>query len=106
MPLSRASSVRGIASVAQSLAARIFLVAINALTGIVTARALRPEGRGELAATILWPSLLASVVTLGLPGALIFNVRRNERDTSRYLGAAALLGLLVSIVAMAIGYLG
>src|ERR1700742_80719 len=40
-------------AVAQSVAAKMLIIAINAVTGIITARALKPEGRGELAALVL-----------------------------------------------------
>jgi O-antigen/teichoic acid export membrane protein len=93
-------------SVIQSIAARCLMIGINAATGIVTARALKPEGRGELAALILWPSFLASVMTLGIPSSLIFNIRRDERNAGTYLGAATVLGSLLSIVAMLGGYVG
>ena len=45
----------GLAAVMQSMAGRILFVLINAATGAVTARALHPSGRGELAALGVWP---------------------------------------------------
>src|SRR4051812_40013919 len=94
------------ASVIKSMVARGALIGINAATGIVTARALKPEGRGELAAMILWPSFLASVMTLGIPSSLIYNVRRDERSAGRYLAAATIVGTLLSVIAMLAGYFG
>jgi hypothetical protein len=61
---SRPKKLSSVAAVAQSIGARLFMVAINAATGILTARALQPAGRGELAAMILWPVFLASALTL------------------------------------------
>ena len=52
--LSIARGRSGLASVVQSLVIKLLVVAINTTTGIITARALQPEGRGELAALILW----------------------------------------------------
>ena len=70
-------------AVIQSVAAKVMIIGINALTGIITARALRPEGRGELAAMILWPVFLASALSLGVPSALTFQLRRNPGEAVR-----------------------
>ena len=43
-----------------SLAASVGIQAVNVFTGILLARGLGPEGRGEFAAVILWPTVLAS----------------------------------------------
>jgi O-antigen/teichoic acid export membrane protein len=90
-------------AVLQSVAARGFIMGINALTGILTARALRPAGRGELAAMILWPVLLANALSLGLPSALTFQLRRNPVQQPQLVGAAFLLALLSSAAAALLG---
>jgi O-antigen/teichoic acid export membrane protein len=66
----------------RAIVARFVLFGLNGLTGVITARTLDPAGRGELAAMIIWPVLLAALTTLGLPGALIYHVRRNPNRTS------------------------
>ena len=58
------------AATLQTALARVLILAINMGTGIITARFLGPQGRGEQAAIILWPQLLAYLMTLGLPAAL------------------------------------
>jgi O-antigen/teichoic acid export membrane protein len=94
-----------VVAVAQSIGARLLMVAINAATGILTARALQPAGRGELAAMILWPVFLASALTLGVPSALTFQLRNNPEKRSQLLGAALLLAALVGLVGMVAGTL-
>jgi len=91
------------AAVIQSVAARGLTMGINALTGILTARALRPSGRGELAAMILWPVFLANALSLGMPSALTFQLRRNPARQSQLVGAAFLLALLSSAGAALLG---
>ncbi|HEX9002882.1 MAG TPA: polysaccharide biosynthesis protein, partial [Blastocatellia bacterium] len=66
----------GLSAVLQSLVVKLLVVAINTATGIITARMLRPDGRGELAAMILWPVFLANALTLGVPSSLVYNLRR------------------------------
>jgi len=75
-------SSKGFHAVAQSITSKALILALQAGTGILTARELRPWGRGELAAMILWPLLVASVTTLGVPSSLIYflRYRPHERD--------------------------
>ena len=91
------------AAVAQSIGAKLFIIAMNAATGILSARALQPAGRGELAAMILWPVFLASALTFGLPSALTFQLRSNPEKSSRLMGAGLLLAFLTGTIGAIIG---
>src|SRR5260221_145401 len=90
-------------AVAQSIAAKCLIIAIGAATGIISARTLQPAGRGELAAMILWPVFLASALTLGIPSALTFQLKRNPEKQSQLMGAALLLALLTGGLAALVG---
>jgi O-antigen/teichoic acid export membrane protein len=90
-------------AVAQSVWAKLFIVGINASTGILTARNLMPAGRGELAAMTLWPVFLGSALTLGMPSALTYQMRSQPERQARLVGAALLIAVLCSIAAMALG---
>lgn len=69
-------------AIAHTIFNRLCIVLINACTGIITARMLLPNGRGELAAMILSPVLLGIVTTAGIPSSLIYFLsRRNEHAT-------------------------
>lgn len=87
-----------------SMTFRVGTIALNAATGIVTARALSPEGRGELASMVIWPMLFAGLTTFGLPSALVYHMRRESRDEPALVGWALLLSLCGSIVGTAIGW--
>lgn len=91
------------AAVLQSISAKVLIIGVNILTGILSARSLRPEGRGELAAMILWPVFLASVLSLGVPSALTFQLKRNPGKQSQLMGAALLLAILAGAVAVLLG---
>jgi len=91
------------AAVMQSVATKALILGINALTGIITARALRPAGRGELAAMILWPVFLANALSLGVPSAVTFQLRRNPGKQSQLMGAACLLAILSGVAAALLG---
>lgn len=92
-----------LAAVVQSVGAKFLIIGVNALTGILTARALRPAGRGELSAMTLWPVVLASVMTFGIPSAVTFQLRRSPQKRAELLGAALVLATLTGIVAMVVG---
>jgi O-antigen/teichoic acid export membrane protein len=92
-----------VAATVQTLLTRILIIGINVATGIITARTLGAEGRGEQAAMILWPQFLAFSMTLGLPSALLFNLKRYPEEKPRLFAAALLLGSLLGGLAAAIG---
>jgi O-antigen/teichoic acid export membrane protein len=96
-PMSSASAV------AQSVATKFAIIGINAATGILTARALLPAGRGELAAMILWPVFLANTLTLGFPSALTFEMKSRPKKSPELVGAALLLAVVTSAIAILLG---
>ncbi len=93
-------------AVMQSMAGRVLFVLINAGTGIITARALHPAGRGELAALGVWPNFLGSAMTFGLPSALVFWSRSNPERKSTLLWASLPLTFVMGLVATLIGVVG
>lgn len=93
------------AAVAQSVSTKFVIIGLNAATGIITARALLPAGRGELAAMILWPVFLASATTVGVPSALTFQLRRHPEKRRELMGAGLLLATLTSAFAVLLGFL-
>jgi len=78
VPSRAASDGSGAMAVFYSILNRIGMIALQMGTGILTARVLHPQGRGELAAMILWPLFLASLTTLGVPSSLIYFIRKRN----------------------------
>ena len=95
----------GLAAVVQTLLANVFILGITAGTGIITARLLGPSGRGELAAMIMWPQFLAFTLTLGVPSALLYNLKRYPGQASSLFSVALLLGTLMGLLATLVGVL-
>ena len=91
------------AATLQTLLTRVFILAINMATGIITARVLAPLGRGEQAAMGLWPQFLAYAMTLGLPSALLYNLKRHPDKKSEMFSAALVLGTAMGLVATLTG---
>jgi O-antigen/teichoic acid export membrane protein len=76
----------------------------NVATGVITARLLQPEGRGELAAIMLWPTILAGLGILGTNWALTrANASRPEKEAD-WARIAVFLGLGQAAVFMVVGY--
>ena len=78
-----ARPMSSVSAVIQSVAAKILIIGINALTGIITARALRPEGRGELGRDDPLASVSRHALSLGVPSALTFQlgaIRKSNRS--------------------------
>ena len=91
-------------AVLQTIVPNVAIQGINISTGMITARALAPSGRGTLAVIIMWPQLLAYTLTLGTPLSYIY-YSKNRPDLSRELsGAAIMLSLASGAVGSCIGW--
>jgi O-antigen/teichoic acid export membrane protein len=88
-----------------TMGTNVALSLLNLVTGILAARFLGVEGRGELAAIQTWPTFIAMMAMLGLPDALVYFVARETDTAGRYLGSAVVLALLSSLLFWAAGYL-
>src|SRR5881392_273525 len=75
----------------------------NIITGVLLARSLGLHGRGELAAIVLWPSMLAAVGSLGIADAVTFHAARTPRRIGAIVGTGLVLGLAESIGLMCLG---
>lgn len=76
---------------------------INLLTGIITARALGSEQRGEQSTAIFWIYFIALSTTFGLPSSLIYNSKKDASGESDYIYACiasnVVLGAIFSVLA-------
>jgi len=93
---------KGFNAVAQSIASKALILGLQAATGILTARELKPWGRGELAAMILWPLLVASVTTLGVPSSLIYFLRYRPEERDRLIANGFLMAAGLGLAAAAL----
>ncbi len=75
----------------QTVGAQGVILAANLLTGILTARLLGADGRGEYAAVSMWPQLFATLAMAGWSSATVYRMRcAPERGAG--IAAAALCG--------------
>lgn len=93
----------GASAIAQTAVANIAVQGGNIVSGVITARALGPGGRGSLAAIIMWPQFLAYALTLGIPVATVYFLKRQPERASELSGAALVLSVLFGVLAALIG---
>jgi O-antigen/teichoic acid export membrane protein len=83
------------------------MLGMNVLAGILTARALRPDGRGQLAAILLWPQLVGYACAFSMAPAFLYYASKEPENRRFVTGGAlavsalgGLLGMLVGMCAM------
>ncbi len=96
----------GSSAVVQSIVVRILILGTTLFSGVITARNLGPAGRGIQGAMMLWPGLLAGLLTLGVPVGIKYQARKHQGEQASLFSAALVLGLALGIIAMLIGILG
>ncbi len=90
---------------ASTIGTEIGLVGLSFLTGMLSARWLGPEGRGEFAVILLWPNVIAAVGNLGIRDALVYYQAKGEHQQSLLDTTALLLALVQSGILVGIGLL-
>jgi antigen flippase len=89
----------------QTLGTQGLILCANLATGILMARLLGPDGRGEFTAVSLWPQLLAMLAIAGMNGALVYRLRRSPADAPQIVGAALLASTGFALLATIAGML-
>lgn len=92
-------------AVVTTFASSLWIQFLTVFSGILSARLLQPEGRGLLAAAFIWPSVFGSVALLGLNNALAISAAKERTNLGRQTRAALEVGLVCSLLVMAIGWL-
>jgi O-antigen/teichoic acid export membrane protein len=91
---------RGVRS---TLGAQVVILLLGACTGVMSARLLGPQGRGELAAAILWPSALLMLSSMGLNQSIVFHTGRRLFPASEIWTAGVFLAAIQSAVVILAG---
>lgn len=85
-----------------TLASQVGIQFIGILTGVLIARFLGPEGRGELTAVIAWATVLTYVGDFGLPVAYTYASARSKERVPQLLGNSLIVTaaqwLLIAVV--------
>jgi O-antigen/teichoic acid export membrane protein len=84
-------------------AAQACSVALGVVTGVLAARLLGPEGRGYLAALVLWPMTIVFLVSMGINQAIVYFLGQKTWTISEVWTASTVIGLGQSITAVLVG---
>jgi O-antigen/teichoic acid export membrane protein len=93
----------GVAATVQTVMVNVLILVLNFGTGVITARLLGPDGRGAQAAMQMWPRIMAIALTVGLPTALLYNLRRYPERGAQLFSAALLMGVGMGLLATLVG---
>lgn len=78
---------------------------LNIFSGIIIARILLPQGRGELTAIMLWPSLIATIGNFGIIEALSYYTAKNDLYHNKTLLSTCLIVItILSLILATSGY--
>jgi len=91
---------RGVRS---TLGSQVLILLLGAGTGIMAARLLGPQGRGELAAATLWPGTLLMLGSMGMNQSIVFHTGRRLFPSSEVWTASLAFALIQSLVVIAAG---
>src|SRR5215472_17745251 len=94
----------GFAAIVQTGVATVLVLGINVVTGIVSARVLGAQGRGELSALLLCPQFLSFLFTLGLPASTIIRIKGSPANAAGLMGAALALSVAMGLSAAVTGF--
>jgi O-antigen/teichoic acid export membrane protein len=82
----------------------VAIAGIGMVTGLLAARLLGPQGRGELAVIQTWPMVIVSIALLGLGEAVVYFSSNFPQQAGRYLASALALILPASVVFVGVGW--
>jgi O-antigen/teichoic acid export membrane protein len=91
-------------NVTQSLIATATIQLANIASGISLARILLPEGRGELAAAMLWPILIANLGILGIHEAVTYHAARRTHGNDAIATSSLVIGGGLAAVLVVAGW--
>jgi O-antigen/teichoic acid export membrane protein len=91
--------------IGQNLLSNITISVFNLITGIVTARLLGATGRGELAAVMLWPTILETIGLFGTNWSIARCVAENKKKVNDLARSAITLSFMLAFIVMIFGYI-
>ena len=84
-------------NVTQTVAANTLLMALGLVISIFAARVLGAQGRGEVAALVLFPQIFASIALLGLHTSFVYHAKKVPEALPGLLGWSLCIIVIASI---------
>jgi O-antigen/teichoic acid export membrane protein len=82
-----------------------FILICHTATGILTARLLLPEGRGALAAILVWPQLVANIGLMNLNTAITRRASQPDASVQQVAATGLYLSVALAAITMAMSIL-
>ena len=101
---SRMLSSRFTKDFAITLSGQIGVLGLGIVSSVLAARLLGPQGRGELAAIILWPTLLVFLFGMGNTQSIVFHTGKRRFEISEIWTATLVMGVVLSVCAVTAGF--
>jgi O-antigen/teichoic acid export membrane protein len=79
-------------------ATNIICMMLGVVSGILSARLLGPEGRGELAVILYFPAVMGSIFPLAIPQALTFFISKDRNRQAEFATAGFRISLVLGIL--------
>lgn len=98
-----ASSTRRVVGLTAGL--NVLLTGFSAAAGLVIARTLGPDGRGEYAAVVVWFGFALVTGELGQPAAICYFVASQREHARDYIATSRILMLSSGVLAAAAGWI-
>jgi len=93
-----------VANTAITLGTNLAIGLEGAISGIMAARLLGPEGRGELAAIQAFSGFVAAFATMGMVEAVVYYSAREPQKAGSYMVSAATIALVASVPILSTAY--
>lgn len=77
--------------------AQLFILIIGFSSGIILARVLGPDGRGIFSSLLVYPTIIVSLLTLGINQSIVYYIGTKKYSESEIIGVAFLLLFILSI---------
>lgn len=87
-----------------TLATSMLMLLANFASSMLTSHLLEPTGRGLLAAAILWPSLLASLLVFGLNDAVLYFIAGRRLSTRQVWYSIFVMSMGLTLLGLGLGY--
>lgn len=88
----------------QSFLVGVGILVVGMLNSVILSRWLGPTGRGEIAAVLLWPTLLTYLGITGAIQSLVYYSARPNADTRSIFANSLVFTLIVSLVLLPLGF--
>ncbi|WP_083914669.1 flippase [Alkalispirochaeta alkalica] len=83
---------------------KIAVLLISFVNGVLLARLLGPEGKGVVAAILVYPGLLISLFELGIRQSVIYHIGRDDFDRNTVIGAIVWLFVMTSLIGSSVTF--